>query len=139
MAFAAVSVTLVPLPSTRGVPVLVVHSEPGSDSAIGTGASSTARVRPAITRSLGPKRRAKGSRPMDVTLGEPPHATCDMTEDTAAPQLSIVVPAYNEEHSIAACIRSLAEQEIDCSYEVILVDNNSTASTVAAALAAAGR
>jgi len=66
-------------------------------------------------------------------------AMYDMTEDTAAPQISIVVPAYNEEQCVAACIRSLAEQEIDCPYEVILVDNNSTDNTVAVASAAAGR
>lgn len=56
-----------------------------------------------------------------------------------APQLSIVVPAYNEEQCIAACIRSLAAQEIDQSYEVILIDNNCTDGTMAVASAAAGQ
>src|SRR5579859_3794677 len=53
------------------------------------------------------------------------------------PELSIVVPAFNEERCIGACIRSLAGQEIDRTYEVILVDNNSTDDTVAVARAAA--
>ncbi len=62
--------------------------------------------------------------------------------DVAAPrppaELSIVVPAYNEERCIGACIRSLARQEIDRTYEVILVDNNSTDATLAVARATAG-
>src|SRR5579859_2543769 len=53
------------------------------------------------------------------------------------PELSIVVPAFNEERCIGACIRSLAGQEIDRTYEVILVDNNSTDATVAVARATA--
>jgi GT2 family glycosyltransferase len=50
-----------------------------------------------------------------------------------SPDLSIVVPAYNEEHSIGACLGSLAHQNTDRSYEVILVDNNSTDGMLAGA------
>jgi glycosyltransferase involved in cell wall biosynthesis len=52
------------------------------------------------------------------------------------PALSIVIPAYNEARWVAACIRSLARQDIERTYEVILVDNNSTDATVAVARAA---
>jgi cellulose synthase/poly-beta-1,6-N-acetylglucosamine synthase-like glycosyltransferase len=79
---------------------------------------------------------AKRTRHWDAAHADAPN---DMTEDTTAPELSIVVPAYNEERCIAACIRSLAGQETDCPYEVILVDNNSTDNTAAVALSAAGR
>jgi glycosyltransferase involved in cell wall biosynthesis len=53
------------------------------------------------------------------------------------PALSIVIPAYNEECSIAACLQSLARQQTDVQYEVLLVDNNSTDATVETAQAAA--
>ncbi|HEY1296856.1 MAG TPA: glycosyltransferase [Chloroflexota bacterium] len=52
------------------------------------------------------------------------------------PELSIVIPAYNEAHSIGACLRSVARQDIDQSYEVVLVDNHCTDETVAVAQAA---
>ncbi|GGF97282.1 glycosyl transferase [Rhodococcoides trifolii] len=44
------------------------------------------------------------------------------------PTLSVVVPAYNEEETVAACLESLFAQidEID---EIIVVDNNSTDDT----------
>lgn len=46
-------------------------------------------------------------------------------------RLSVVVPAYNEEATIARLLRSLIEQSLDNSeYEIILVDNNSTDNTV---------
>lgn len=53
------------------------------------------------------------------------------------PELSIVIPAYNEACSIGACLQSLARQRTDRSYEVVLVDNNSTDATIEAAQAAA--
>ena len=53
------------------------------------------------------------------------------------PELSIVIPAYNEACSIGACLQSLARQKTERSYEVVLVDNNSTDSTVEAGQAAA--
>ena len=53
--------------------------------------------------------------------------------------MSIVIPAYNEACSIAACLQSLARQRTDQNYEVLLVDNNSTDATVETAHAAASR
>jgi glycosyltransferase involved in cell wall biosynthesis len=55
----------------------------------------------------------------------------------APPRLSIVIPAFNEETRIGACLQSLAHQAIDASYEVVLVDNNSTDATVRVAREAA--
>src|SRR3989344_1362969 len=51
-------------------------------------------------------------------------------------KVSIVIPAYNEEKSIESTLFSLlrSEQETNISYEVILVDNNSTDNTVNVAL-----
>lgn len=47
------------------------------------------------------------------------------------PKISIVVPAYNEEKTIARCLRSLVDQSLHSSeYEIILVDNNCTDTTV---------
>jgi glycosyltransferase involved in cell wall biosynthesis len=43
--------------------------------------------------------------------------------------LSIIIPAYNEEDYIAACLDSIAAQTVAAN-EVILVDNNSTDNTV---------
>ncbi len=44
-------------------------------------------------------------------------------------ELSIVVPAYNEEKTIAKTLHSLAEQRTDHTFEVIVVNNNSTDNT----------
>jgi glycosyltransferase involved in cell wall biosynthesis len=46
--------------------------------------------------------------------------------------VSIVIPAYNEEKHIAACLDSIAAQTT-APYEVIVVDNNSSDATVAIA------
>lgn len=46
--------------------------------------------------------------------------------------LSIVIPAYNEEHHLKACLDSIAAQTVKPD-EVIVVDNNSTDKTVAVA------
>ena len=54
-------------------------------------------------------------------------------ESGPSPEHSIVVPAYNEEQRIGACLRSLTAQDIDQTYEVILVDNNCTDGTLAIA------
>jgi glycosyltransferase involved in cell wall biosynthesis len=40
--------------------------------------------------------------------------------------LSVVIPAYNEEGHIAKCLESLAQQETNQPFEVIVVDNAST-------------
>lgn len=39
---------------------------------------------------------------------------------------SIVIPAYNEEKMIGGCLESVKKQRVDFSYEIIVVDNNST-------------
>lgn len=47
-------------------------------------------------------------------------------------KVSVVIPAYNEEKRIAACLKSVFEQTIS-PFEVIVVDNASTDNTVAIA------
>jgi glycosyltransferase involved in cell wall biosynthesis len=47
----------------------------------------------------------------------------------AAPRFSVVVPAFNESAMLGACLQSLADQDFAGSYEVIVVDNNSTDET----------
>jgi glycosyltransferase involved in cell wall biosynthesis len=47
----------------------------------------------------------------------------------AGPRFSVVIPAYNEEANIAACLSSLAEQDYPGPVEVIVVDNASTDAT----------
>lgn len=44
-------------------------------------------------------------------------------------RISIVIPVYNEEKQLAACLRTIAAQHSK-PYEVLLVDNNSTDQTV---------
>lgn len=50
-----------------------------------------------------------------------------------APRFSVVVPAFNESACVADCLRSLANQDFAGTYEVIVVDNNSTDRTAAIA------
>ena len=45
-------------------------------------------------------------------------------------QISVVIPAYNEEQYIEHCLRSLVGQKTSLKYEVIVVDNNSTDGTL---------
>ncbi len=47
----------------------------------------------------------------------------------ARPRLSVVIPAFNEQANIAACLSSLADQDFDGTVEVIVVDNASTDAT----------
>lgn len=44
--------------------------------------------------------------------------------------VSIVIPAYNEEKYIGSCLESISKLETKLNFEVILVDNNSTDKTV---------
>jgi len=44
-------------------------------------------------------------------------------------QFSFVIPAKNEENYLPACIDSIRKQKGDFSYEIIVVDNNSTDNT----------
>ena len=55
------------------------------------------------------------------------------TSDGTRPRFSIVIPAYNEECYIGACLSSLARQDFAGSFEVIVVDNNSSDATAAVA------
>lgn len=45
--------------------------------------------------------------------------------------LSLVIPAFNEQESIAACLDCIADQTMLLPDEVLVVDNNSTDTTVA--------
>lgn len=47
-----------------------------------------------------------------------------------APTVSIIIPAYNEERTIRACITAALSQT-DPAHEVIVVDNRSTDQTAA--------
>lgn len=49
------------------------------------------------------------------------------------PRLSIVIPAYNEADYLEGALQSLERQDYRGTYEVIVVDNNSTDDTVAVA------
>ena len=42
------------------------------------------------------------------------------------PRFSVVIPAFNEEFYLGDCLASLAEQDFTGSFEVIVVDNNSS-------------
>jgi len=49
---------------------------------------------------------------------------------TMKKQISVVIPAYNEENKIRNCIKAVLEQEGNFSFEIIVVDNNSSDSTL---------
>lgn len=49
------------------------------------------------------------------------------------PLFSLVIPAYNEEALLGACLKSLSAQKTTASYEVVVVDNNSSDNTAAIA------
>ena len=44
--------------------------------------------------------------------------------------ISVVVPAYNEEHLLSLCLDALKNQDFTGNYEIIVVNNNSTDKTV---------
>jgi glycosyltransferase involved in cell wall biosynthesis len=48
-------------------------------------------------------------------------------------KISIVIPAYNEEHYIGPCIQSVQEQHSEDIFEIIVVDNGSTDGTLVTA------
>jgi len=54
-------------------------------------------------------------------------------------RVSVVVPAYNEETLLPACLRSLADQDFSGELEILVVDNASTDGTAAVARAAGVR
>ena len=49
------------------------------------------------------------------------------------PEMSVVIPAYNEEKHLGTCLAALAAQQTTHSFEVIVVDNHSTDGTRAIA------
>ncbi|MFH2118645.1 MAG: glycosyltransferase family A protein [Candidatus Paceibacterota bacterium] len=49
------------------------------------------------------------------------------------PLISVVIPAFNEEKYLPACLKCLTEQSFDQPYEIIVADNNSTDETHAIA------
>ena len=49
------------------------------------------------------------------------------------PEISVVVPAFNEEHYLPACLEALRQQRHAPAHEVIVVDNASTDATAAIA------
>jgi len=49
------------------------------------------------------------------------------------PYISVIIPAYNEEKHIAKCLTALKYQQYNHSYEIIVVDNNSSDKTSAIA------
>lgn len=51
----------------------------------------------------------------------------------AAPEVSVIVPARNEEACLADCLGSLVNQQAGVSYEIIVVDDNSSDATRAIA------
>jgi len=42
------------------------------------------------------------------------------------PRYSVVIPAFNEQADLGACLASLAAQDYPDAFEIIVVDNNST-------------
>lgn len=49
-----------------------------------------------------------------------------MRHSTPLPQVSVVVPAYNEERHIEQCLRSILTQDYQGGWEIIVVDGRST-------------
>jgi glycosyltransferase involved in cell wall biosynthesis len=45
------------------------------------------------------------------------------------PQISVVIPAYNEEKFLRDCLLSVKKQHVSVPYEIIVVNNNSTDAT----------
>ena len=52
---------------------------------------------------------------------------------TVKPAITVVIPAYNEELSIPACIRAIKNQTYDGPFEILVVNNASTDNTAQAA------
>ena len=55
---------------------------------------------------------------------------------TGRPRFSVVVPAFNEQECLGACLTSLAAQDYPGPFEIVVVDNNSTDRTASIAAAA---
>lgn len=64
-----------------------------------------------------------------------PSALVQAEGDAVRVRFSVVIPCLNEADYIAATIAALQAQEVDCGYEIIVVDNNCTDETAAIARA----
>lgn len=64
-----------------------------------------------------------------------------MTMESCTPRLSVIVPAFNEERRLPACLASIREAAAACriDVELIVTDNNSTDRTAAVARVAGAR
>jgi peptidoglycan/xylan/chitin deacetylase (PgdA/CDA1 family)/GT2 family glycosyltransferase len=62
-------------------------------------------------------------------MGEGKIAEADTNGHKGLPQVSVVVPAYNEETFLPFCLESIKNQDYAGEYEVIVVDNASTDNT----------
>lgn len=62
------------------------------------------------------------------------------TPSGVAPEVSVIIPHYNDLERLAACLGSLSHQSLDpASYEIIVVDNGSPCGFAAVESAVAGR
>jgi peptidoglycan/xylan/chitin deacetylase (PgdA/CDA1 family)/glycosyltransferase involved in cell wall biosynthesis len=50
----------------------------------------------------------------------------EMSESAISIEISVVIPAFNEEKYLPACLQSLNKQDFNLPYEVIVVDNGSS-------------
>ena len=57
----------------------------------------------------------------------------ETTEPVGSIEISVVIPAFNEEKYLSSCLQSLNKQDFDLPYEVIVIDNNSSDGTAAVA------
>jgi len=64
------------------------------------------------------------------------HPVLPLVDPHEGPRYSVVIPAFNEQAYLGACLASLAAQDYPDPFEVIVVDNNSTDDTAAIAAAA---
>ena len=77
-----------------------------------------------LAQSVADRRSAAPLRPLPPRR---PHAA-EETSPAAAPRVSMIVPARDEERNIEACVTSLLAQDYD-NFEVIVVDDGSTDAT----------
>ncbi len=62
-------------------------------------------------------------------MGEDKIAEAHVASPQRLPFVSVVIPAYNEENYLPACLESIKNQDCPAEYEVIVVDNASTDNT----------
>lgn len=67
---------------------------------------------------------------------ESPGVNPGRPDATCYPRFSVVIPAFNEQECLGACLTSLASQDYPGPFEIIVVDNDSTDRTASIAAAA---